>query len=57
MCKLAREIERAIANRAYNPEQEAEQLKRLRIVEAAYERGGDDAAFYADMMFVAGTTD
>lgn len=57
MCTLAREIERAIADGAYTPEQEAVQLKRLRIVERAYDDGGDIAATYADMMFVAGTTD
>lgn len=57
MCKLIDEIERAIADGAYSPAQEAEQLKRLRIVQRAYDDGGDTAAWYADMKFVAGTTD
>ena len=57
MCKLIDEIERAIADGIYSPEQEAQQLKRLRIVQRAYDEGGDDAAWYADMKFVAGTTD
>lgn len=57
MCKLIDEIERAIADGAYNPTQEAEQLRRLKIVTRAYDEGGDEAAWYADMRFVAGGTD
>ena len=55
--KLIDEIERAIADGRYSPAGEAIQLERLRILQNAYERGGEDAAWYADMMFVAGTTD
>lgn len=57
MCRLIDEIERAIADGIYSPEQEAEQLRRLRIVQRAYDDGGDTAAWYADMRFVAGGTD
>jgi hypothetical protein len=57
MYRVISEIEKRLADGIYMPEQEAEQMKRLRILYDAQERGGDDGAFYADMMFVAGTTD
>lgn len=57
MCKLADRIEQAIADGIYNDQQEAEQLRRLAIVRRAYDEGGDTAATYADMIFVAGGTD
>ena len=48
MCKLADRIEQAIADGIYKPAQEQEQLKRLKIVREAYDRGGDEAADLAD---------
>ena len=57
MYRVISEIEKRLADGIYSPAQEAEQEKRVRLLYAAQERGGDDAAFYADMMFVAGTTD
>ena len=55
---LADQIERRLADGIYKtPEQEAQQLKRLRIIERAFEEGGEDAAYYADMQFCAGTSD
>ena len=57
MYRVISEIEKRLADGIYKPEQEREQTKRLNLLYAAQERGGDDAAFYADMMFVAGGTD
>lgn len=52
MCRLARVIEDAIADGLYTEQQEVVQLRRLKIIEDAYARGGDTEAEAADQRFL-----
>ena len=55
--EIAERIEKDL-ERGYKSERQTQrQTERLRIVNEAFERGGESAAYYADMMFVVGHTD
>lgn len=54
---LAADIEKALAIGYKSEAQQKSQQARLDKINAAFERGGEPEAYYADMMFVVGHTD
>jgi hypothetical protein len=50
--RIARAIEKALADGDFTPEQEIVMVRRMRVIERAYEMGGDEAAEHADRIFL-----